>query len=80
MLLAIINRLPVTEFWIGFTNKNEVPCRFHLDTCLGINSENLRVHVWLITQCPDIVHSYDQFDNDNPFQPVILKDVLDLSS
>ena len=44
----------------------------HVDSCVGINVGNIQLHQWIITINPDIVESYIQLYDDNPFKPIFL--------
>ena len=37
-----------------------------------MNTGSLILHQWIITQYPEIVKSYEQFDDTNPFTPISL--------
>ena len=45
----------------------------HLDSCAGMNTGNLAIHQYIITQHPSIVAEYIQFDDANPFDPIRLE-------
>ena len=80
MQLAVSNGLPDAKFRLLDSNDNKVLCRFHLYSCAIINSGNLLVHQWLMKKYPEIVHSYEQLDNSNPFEPIMLKGSLNMES
>ena len=80
MPLAVINGLPAAEFRLGDSNKTEVPCRFHLDSCSSMNTGNRLVRQWLMTKYPDTDHRYEQFDNSNLFEPIISEGELNVDS
>ena len=42
------------------------------DTCAAVCSGNLLFHQWVIMTYPDLVHSFEQFDDANPFEPIKL--------
>lgn len=79
MPLDVDNGLPGIEMWFGKNEDSEVGFLCHLDTCAAMNTGNLRVHQWLMTQYPDIVAEYLQYDDETPFEPlqlqVAIKDV-----
>ena len=57
---------------------------FHVDTCVTMNTGNLNVHQWLITQYPHIVAEYLQYDDAETFEPltilVVIKDLEKVDS
>ena len=50
----------------------ETPFLCHLDSCAGMNTGSLLLHQWIITTFPQIVKSYQQFDDLHGFEPLIL--------
>ncbi len=40
-----------------------------------MNTGNLRIHQYLITTFPDCVHSYEEYNDSNPFTPISLEGV-----
>ena len=59
MPLSLDNYLPVALFRFRTTSEDEVPFACHLDTCVAINTRNLHLHQWIITNYPHIVDSYE---------------------
>ena len=51
-----------------------------MDTCSSMNTGNLLVYQWLMTKYRDIFHRYEQFDDNNPFEPIMLEDTLNVDS
>ena len=51
----------------------EVAFSCHLDSCAAMNTGNALLQMWIITTYPDIVDSYERFDDDNAFQPITLE-------
>ena len=45
----------------------------HVDTCAAMNTGNLLVHQWIISNYPSIVIDYCEHDDANPFEPISLK-------
>ena len=41
-----------------------------MDTCVTINTGNLMLHKWLVTQNPELVTEYIQFADTYPFDPI----------
>ena len=77
MPLRVSYGLPAAEFLLYDFDTHEVPCRFHIDSCASTNAVNLLVHQWFVTKYPNIVDSYEYFDDENPFQPIVLAVALD---
>ena len=75
MPLETDSRLPAIVFRLGTCDESEVPVTFNLDTCAGMNVGNLLVHQYLITKFPDCVHSYEEYNDENPFNPIALEGV-----
>ena len=65
MPLDVDNGLPGVELWFGSNDASEVGFMCHLDTCVAMNTGNLRVHQWLMATYPDIVAEYLQYDDKN---------------
>ena len=68
--LNVDNGLPGIELWFGTDLIHEIGIIFHMDTCVAINTSNLMVHKWLVTQNPELVAEYIQFDDAYPFDPI----------
>ena len=45
-----------------------------------MNTGNLLIHQLLITKYLEIVHHYEQFDDINPFEPIMLEGALHVES
>lgn len=73
MPLDLDNGLPAADVRFGSNDDNEVNFCCHIDSCAAMNAGNLRVHQWIITTYPDIVEEYIQYDDANPFQPIMLE-------
>ena len=71
MTLSVSNGLPAAKFRLGDCDAQEVPYRIHLDLYASINTGNLLVHQWLVMKYPDIIYSYEIFDDANPFRTII---------
>jgi len=72
MPLDLDNGLPAIEFRFGSRIDDEICFLCHIDTCAAMNTGNLLVHQWIITKHPYIVSSYEQFDDENQFDPLSL--------
>ena len=76
MPLSLDNALPAALFRFGNSSDDEIPFPCHLDSCAAINTGSLILHQWIISQYPEIVASYEQFDDSNPFIPISLDCVI----
>ena len=72
MPLSLDNGLPAAVLRFGTNDANEIPFSCHLDSCAAMNTGNLLLHKWIITKYPKIVHSYEEYCDNNPFQPIAL--------
>ena len=72
MPLDLDNGLPAIEFRFGSRIADEICFLCHIDTCAAMNTGKLLVHQWIITKHLYIVSSYEQFDDENPFDPLSL--------
>ena len=70
--LKVDNKLPAIEIRFGTSDDNEVAFLCHLDSCAGMNTANLLLHQWMITNHPEIVISYEEYTDSNPFTPLKL--------
>ena len=73
MPFDVDNGLPGVEIWFGTKEEDEECFVCHLDYCAAMNTGNLRVHQWLMTQHPTVVAKYIQYDDANHFQPLQLQ-------
>ena len=69
MPLSLDNNLSSALFRFGTYYDDEVLFPCHLDSCAAMNTNMLVLHQWIITSYPEIVQSYEQFDNNTPFVP-----------
>jgi len=72
MPLDLDNGLPAIEMKFGMTDIDELCFLCHVDSCAAINIGNLRVHEYIMTEHPEIVRSYEQFEHENLFEPLSL--------
>ena len=72
MPLALDNGLPAAVLRFGTSVEDEIPFSCHLDSCAAMNTGNLHLHQWIITQHPHLVESYEQYDDEHPFRPITL--------
>ena len=70
--LAVNNKLPAIAIRFGSNNDDEVQFLCHIDSCAGMNTGNLLLHQWIITNHPDIVESYEEYNDAKPFVPLRL--------
>jgi hypothetical protein len=75
MPLQTDSNLPAMSMRLGSCDKGEVQVRFNLDTCVGMTTGNERLHQYIITNYPKIVHSYEEYNRSNPFSPISLEGV-----
>lgn len=75
MPLNFDSNLPAMSMRLGSTDENEVQVRFNLDTCAGMTTGNKKLHQYIITNFPEIVHSYEEYNGSNPFSPIVLEGV-----
>ena len=72
MPLSLDNDLPSTVLRFGSSDDNEISFSCHLDSCAAMNTGNTLLHMWIMTNYPDIVDSYEQFDDSDAFLPITL--------
>ena len=75
MPLDLDNGLPSIEMRFGLDSSAETCFACHVDSCAAINTWNKLVHEWIMTTFREIVCSYEQFDNENLFEPLRLASV-----
>ena len=72
MTLSLDNELPAAVFYSGTLMDNEIPFSCHLDSCGAMNTGSLTLHQWISTTYLHIVHSYEQYDDSQPYVPISL--------
>ena len=70
--LSLDNALPAALFRFGNSSDDKIPFPCHFDSCVAINKGSLILHQLIISQYYEIVASYEQFDDSNPFIPISL--------
>lgn len=75
MPLQTDSNLPAMSMRLGSSDDGEVQVRFNLDTCAGMTIGNKGLHQYIITNYPEIVHSYEEYNGSNPFSPIVLEGV-----
>ena len=76
MTLYLDNNLPSTVIIFGTSDNNKVVFSCHLDSCTAMNTGNSLLHMWIMTTYPDIVASYERYNDNEPFQPTTLDCVV----
>jgi hypothetical protein len=70
--IRINNKMPAIAFDLGTTTDGAVALVCLYDTCAAVCSGNLFFHQWVITTYPQLVHSFETFDDANPFEVIKL--------
>ena len=77
MPLDLDNGLPGILLRLGITAASEICFLCHVDSCAAMNTGNLLLHQYIITQHPSIVAEYIQYDDKDPFDPIKLQCAVD---
>ena len=72
MLRFLDNNLPSTVIRFGSSDNNDIVFSCHLDSCAAMNTGNSLLHMWIMTTYPEIIASYERYDDDEPFQHITL--------
>jgi len=72
MPIAITNGLPHITLTLGSDIASDPELTGLMDTCGALNTGYLLFHQWLMSERPDLVAEYIQFDDTNPFEPIKL--------
>ncbi|MGH3623045.1 MAG: hypothetical protein ACRDQ5_14825, partial [Sciscionella sp.] len=75
MPISVQNGMPTTLFDIGKTT-DEICLTMMVDTGAGVNTGWKPYHRWIMQEHPELVHSYEECDGDNPFDPLRLQGAL----
>ena len=70
MPLSLYDKLPAAVLHFGLSNEEEISFAYHLNSFTAMNTGSLILHQWIITTYPEIVDSYEQYDDENSFQPI----------
>ena len=70
--LSLDINLPSTVFRFGTSEENEIAFSCHLDSYVARNTGNSLLHMWIMTTYPEIVASYERYNDDKPLHPIIL--------
>ena len=76
MPLELSNKLPGIVFQVGPAVGKSVGFLCHLDTCAAMNTGNLKMHQYIMTEHPELVINYSRYDDRNPFLPIELQCAL----
>jgi hypothetical protein len=71
MPIAIDNGLPHVHFELGKLSSDVVLSGL-ADTCGALNTGYKRYHQYIMSEHPEIVHEYLEFDSSTPFEPIRL--------
>ena len=80
MPIQINNSLPSICLHIGLIKDEENKIRMLLDTGSAMNSGNLNYHLWVMSQCLEIVGEFIQCGVDTWYEVVQLMAALDLNT
>ena len=74
MPLDLDNGLPGVVPWIEKTNNDDnISLLAHVDTCAAMNTGNLLLHKYIMIKHPSLFSEFVQYDNADPFDPIILQ-------
>ena len=73
MPLDLDNGLPGILLRLGRDARSETCFLCHVDSCAAMNTGNLLLHQYIITNHPEIVAEYIQYDDVEPFDPIQLQ-------
>ena len=77
MPLDLDNGLPGILVRVGLEQESDMCFMCHVDSCAAMNTGNLLLHQYLITQHPHLVAEYIQYDDSHPFEPIQLQCAVD---
>ena len=77
MPLDLDNGLPGILVRVGLEQDSDMCFMCHVDSCAAMNTGNLLLHQYLITQHPHLVAEYIQYDDSHPFEPIQLQCAVD---
>ena len=78
MPICISNCLPSVSLILGIQEEEKSKMRMLVDTGAAMNTDNLQYHLWVMSQCPDIVHGFLQCGKDTAYDVVHILAALDL--
>ena len=71
MPISSQNELPHLRFLLG-QPRDSITLSFLYDTGAAINTGYLPYHLYIMQECPQAVHSFEEFNGTNPFKPIKL--------
>ena len=78
MPIDINNSLPSISLILGILEAEEDKMRMLVDTGVTMNTGDYDFHIWVISQCPDIVDEFLQCGKDTAYDVVHLFTAFDL--
>ena len=72
MPIGINNYLPSVSLILRIQEDEKSKMRMLVDTGKDMNTGNLKYHLWVMSQCPDIVHDFLQCGKDTAYDGVHL--------
>ena len=78
MPIPINNSLPSVCLHLGSVEDDENKIRMLLNTGAAMNSGNLTYHLWIMSQCPEMVGEFIQCVDDTEYDVVQLLLALDI--
>ena len=75
MPLDVDNGLPAIAMQFGIENNSPnslISFTCHIDSCAAMNTGNMLIHQWIMTNYPNIVAEYISYNDNTPFQPIQL--------
>ena len=78
MPIGINNSLPSVSLILGSSEEEENTMRMLVDTGAAMNTGNIDFHLWVMSQCPDIVDEFLQCGKDTEYDVVHLLAALDI--
>ena len=70
MILDLDNDIPTINMKFATLDMNGETFFMYVNSCAGMNVVNIQLHQCIITNNPDIMESYIQFNNKNSFVPI----------
>ena len=80
MPVQINNYLPSICIHLGLIEDEENKMRMLLDTGVAMNSSNLNCHLWVVSQCPEMIGEYIQCGANTGYDVVQLMAALGLDT
>ena len=80
MSISINNSSPSSNLHLGLLEDDENKMRMLVDTGATMNSGNLTCHLWVMSECPEIVREFIQYGGKSDYDVVKLLAALDLDT